>query len=194
MHTPMQSRRRGFSLTETIVTVALVMILAAAFLPNLLASDHRARVQEAALVLEELSDAITTARYDNQDWPGNLSHLSRPITTADQNICGSNYNSGRVNNWDGPYHDRVFPASGLPIGIGTVRDPMTRVVISGNPSGNGAISHVQIFVDSVPEEDALELNRMVDADGSATEGTVQWAGLSGSGLTTVWWTRTVKGC
>lgn len=190
----MRTRRGGFSLTETIVTVALVMILSAAFLPNLLASDSRVRAQETALVLEDLSDAITRARYDNQDWPNRLSHLSRRITTSDTNICGSTYNQGRVNTWDGPYLDRPFPESGLPVGVGTVRNEVGRVVISGNPNGGGAISHLEIFVDGVPEEAALELNRIVDGDGSATAGTLRWDGLSGSGLTTVRWLRTIKGC
>lgn len=199
----MSKQRSGVSLIETLVAVALVVALATAFLPNLLASTDRARSQAAALILEELSDGITTARFDNQDWPSQLSHLTVTITTNDQNICGDTYRPGKVNNWDGPYHHRVFPPTGLPIGIGTVRDTLGRVIISGGGGGpgqggggggGGAISHLKILVDSVPVEDARELNRIVDADDDPAAGTIRWGGVSGSGLTTVEWVRTIKGC
>ena len=189
----MGTRRRGFTLTETLVAVAIMVIMAAAVLPTMVTSDRRALVQEAAIVLEELGDAITRARYDNQDWPANLRHLTIPITTADANICGDTYNNGRVNNWDGPYFDRMFPVGGLPIGIGTVRDAMGRIVLSGNPQSGGSVSHVLIFIDEVEEEDALELDRIVDGDGGAA-GTVRWVAPDASGLTTVTWYRIVKGC
>lgn len=190
----MRTKRCGFTLIETLVTVALVTILAAAFLPNLVDSADRELALRAALTLEELADAITTARFDNQDWPQKLSQLSTPITTADQNICGQNYNNGRVSNWDGPYYPRLFPPSGMPVGIGTVRNLMGRVVLSGNPNSGGAISQVVIFVDGVPEEAALELNGIVDADGSGATGTIRWSAPDASGLTTVSWLRTIKGC
>lgn len=190
----MTTTRSGVSLVETMVAVAMVVILASVFIPNLLASTDRLQVQEAAVKLEELMDAITFMRYDNQDWPQRLSHVSSPITTNDQNICGRTYNQGRVNNWDGPYVDYLFPPAGLPIGIGHVRDLMDREVLSGNPQGGGAISLVRMYVDNVPEELAIELNRIVDADGDATAGTIRWSAAGASGLTTVEWARTVKGC
>lgn len=190
----MESKRSGFSLVETMVAVAMVVILASVFIPSLLASNDRLEVREAAIILEDIQDAISTMRYDNQDWPARLSHVSSPITTADQNICGSAYNPGRVNNWDGPYIDRLFPPTGLPIGIGTVRDQLGREVISGNPNSGGAISLIRMYVDSVPEEKAIELNRIVDGDGDAAAGTIRWGAISGSGLTTVEWARVVKGC
>lgn len=186
--------RSGISLIETVVATAMVLILASVFIPSLLASADRLQVQEAALILEELQDAISTMRYDNQDWPQRLSHVSTRITTSDQNICGNTYVQGRVTNWNGPYIDRLFPPTGLPIGIGTVRDVLGRQVIQGNPNSGGAISLVRMYVDSVPEEFALELNRIVDADDDAAAGTVRWSGISGSGFTTVEWLRIIKGC
>lgn len=199
----MRGSRRGFSLIEVLVAVAVVIVLATALLPNLLASTDRLRVQSTALVLEALSDGISTARFDNQDWPLLLSHLVHGITTNDLNICGSTYRAGTVNNWDGPYYERTFPATGLPTAIGVIRDTLEREIISGGgggpgqgqgQGGGGAVSLLKIVVDSVPEEDARELNRIVDADGDAAAGTIRWTAPSGSGLTTVRWLRTIKGC
>ncbi len=192
----MHIQRSGVSLIETLVAVAIIVVLAVAFIPNLQASTDRMEVRDAAVTIEELMDAILTMRYDNQDWPARLSHVSTPITTSNQNICGDNYNNGRVNNWTGPYVDYIFPTTGLPIGIGHVRDLMEREVISGNPKGGGAISLVRVYVDNVPEELAIELNRIVDGDNDQTAGTIRWAdpAIGGTGLTTVEWVRTIKGC
>lgn len=197
----MLNQRSGVSLIETLVAVSLIVALATAFLPNLLASTDRARAQSSALVLEELTDAITTARFDNQDWPALLSHLTVGITTEDANICGELYRAGKVNNWDGPYHDRVLPSTGLPLPIGTVNDTLVRVIISGDAGppgggggGGGAVALLKIVVEDVAVEDARELNRVVDADDDPAAGTIRWSGLSGGGLTTVEWVRTIKGC
>lgn len=194
----MDTQRSGVSLIETLVAAALLVGLATAFLPNLLASTDRARAQAAALALEGLTDAITAARFDNQDWPHLLSHLTNGISDTDQNICGDTYTQGRVKNWDGPYHDRVFPPTGLPIGIGTVNDTLRREILPGGGGppggGKGSVALLKIVVYDVTVEDARELNRIVDADGSGTEGTVRWETPSESGLTTVQWLRTIKGC
>lgn len=190
----MRTQARGVSLIEVLVAVALLVALATAFLPNLLASTDRARAQSTALVLEDLSDAITDARFDNQDWPSRPSHMAHPITTSDYNICGDTYRPGTVNNWDGPYFHRTFPSTGLPVAIGVVRDSVEREVISGNPRGGGAVSYFKLLVDSVQHEDARELNRIVDADADSAAGTIRWGPISGSGLTTVRWYRVVKGC
>lgn len=169
--------------------MAVILILGAALIPNLAGVLDRGRVDAAAESLAGLVEAMSAMREDNQDWPGQLEHLSRPITTDDTNICGSTYAQGRVNNWAGPYVDRVIPASGVPVGIGVAQNDLIRQVVSGNDG------YLIIEVTGVTVEDAEALNEKVDADGSSTAGTVRWTTPpSAEGLVTLDYLRPIRGC
>src|SRR5688500_16713225 len=113
------SARSGLTLIEIVVVIVVLLILAAAIAPSMLGSLDRERVSTAAETLQDINDAMSEMRKDNQDWPGRLSHLSKAITTSDNNVCGNTYTSGKVSNWGGPYVDRLIPTTGLPVGIGT---------------------------------------------------------------------------
>lgn len=172
---------------EVLVAIVIILILTAALAPTLLGVLDRKRVESARESLDALVTAMTEMRADNQDWPGKLSHLATPITTADRNICGSTYSAGKVGNWGGPYVARVVQSTGFPIAIGTARDSLVRELISGNDA------YLKIQVDSVAQEDATELDKLYDNDGSAG-GTVRWSASSGSGLVTLFFLRPIRGC
>ncbi|HET9426207.1 MAG TPA: hypothetical protein VFO55_12640 [Gemmatimonadaceae bacterium] len=179
--------RAGLTLMEIVVVVIIILILSAALTPTLMGVLDRKRADAAKESLDALVLAISDMRADNQDWPGRLSHLARPITTADRNICGSFYSAGKVSNWAGPYVSRIIPTTGFPIGIGAVQDSLVREMISGNDS------FMKIQVDGVAVEDALTLDRMYDNDGSAA-GTVRWNPPAGDGLVTMFFLRPIRGC
>jgi type II secretory pathway pseudopilin PulG len=188
----MTTQRSGVSLIETIVAMAIVVLLAVAFLPNLVASaDRDAGVEDAASVLQEIMDAVTMARFDNQDWAGEVTQLAYPITTSQQNACGEFYNPGRVNNWDGPYLDMVVPESGMPIGIGVLRNQIGRLVLYGG--GRGQVSELKLVVDGVDPDVALDMSRLVDGHDDPGIDTIRWY-PAGDGTVTLEWVRTVKGC
>ena len=183
----LRRRRSGLTLFEVVVAVLIGLVLTAALTPSLIGVLDRKRVDESKETLDALVSGMTEMRNDNQDWPGKLSHLTTPITTADKNICGANYAAGKVSNWAGPYLSRVVPTTGFPIGIGSVRDSLVRQLISGNDS------YVEIQVDSVKAEDAAELDRLYDNDGAAA-GTVRWGATSATGQVTLLFLRPIRGC
>lgn len=178
----------GFGLIEVIIAVAIMMLLAATVLPNLMGVFDRARVDNAEKSLKALIDGMSEMRADNQDWPGRLSHLVTPITTADLNICGSTYPVGKVGNWGGPYLDRLIPSTGVPVAIGIAQNQLVREVISGNDA------YLIIQVSGVTEEDAQQLNLQVDADNSFTSGTVVYSAAGPDGLVTLSYRRPIRGC
>ena len=185
------SARSGLTLIEIVVVIVVLLILAAAIAPSIMGSLDRERVSTAANTLQEITDAMSEMRKDNQDWPGRLSHLSSPITTSDKNVCGNSYTSGKVGNWGGPYIDRVIPSTGLPVGIGTARDTVYRSALSGQDA------LLTIEITSVQQDDALSLNTTVDNDGDVagrTTGTIQWSTTSSEGLVTVLYYRPIRGC
>jgi type II secretory pathway pseudopilin PulG len=184
---PSSRRRAGLTLIEVVIAVLIVLVLTAALAPSLIGVLDRQRVADARETLDALVSGMSDMRKDNQDWPSALSQLTVPITTGDKNLCGNNYTATRVSNWSGPYLSRVMPATGLPIGIGTVRDTLVREVINGNDA------YAKIQVDSVKTEDAIELDKLYDNDGSAA-GTVRWGAASAAGQVTLFVLRPVRGC
>jgi len=59
--TPANSRARGFSLVETVVTISIIAVIAAFATPSMTATMARHRVQDAA---SDLSAALLKARAD----------------------------------------------------------------------------------------------------------------------------------
>lgn len=187
--------RRGVSLIEIAVAVVVIVLLSAAVSPSVVRTLDRERVETTIYELFKIADGLHTMRTDNQDWPERLTHMSAPINTSQRNICGDLYNNGRVNNWEGPYLDRVVPAGGLPIGIGVAQDSMIRNPPLATGRAGSAHADMIIVIDSVTEEDAIELNRKLDGDGSATAGAVRWTVVNATtGMTKVQYVRPIKGC
>jgi type II secretory pathway pseudopilin PulG len=185
----LRGKRAGISLVEVIVALALLLIMTVAVMPSLAGTRDRDRVLAAAAELDEIMFAMGNMRSDNQDWPGRISHLSYPITTSDVNVCGGTYPNGKVNNWDGPYLARVVPPTGLELGIGVAQDSLVRQVLTGQHA------LMLLEIDGVSEEDAIELNRLLDADGSATGGAIRWTITdAASGMARVQLARPIKGC
>jgi prepilin-type N-terminal cleavage/methylation domain-containing protein len=179
--------RRGLTLVEVVVTVAIILILTAALAPSMAGVLDRKRVESAKESIDALVTAMSEMRSDNQDWPSRLSHLSTPIVTGDQNICAANYSTGKISGWAGPYLSRTVPTTGIPIGIGTVQNVLVREIISGNDS------YLKIQVNDVTEEDAIALDALYDNDGS-TGGTIRWGSPSATGQVTMFALRPIRGC
>ncbi len=184
-------RRPGLTLIEIVVVIAVLLILAVAVTPSMITNLNRDRVSTAVETFQDLTEAMSEMRKDNQDWPGKLSHLARPITTSDRNVCGVTYASGKVSNWGGPYLDRSVPSTGLPLSIGVAKDTLYRSALSGQ---DGLLT---MEVPSVSQEDALAVNASVDNDGDVagrTTGTVQWSTTDAEGLVTLFYYRPIRGC
>ncbi|MGQ0813176.1 MAG: prepilin-type N-terminal cleavage/methylation domain-containing protein [Gemmatimonadota bacterium] len=182
--------RAGLTLVEVIVVIVVSVILAAAIVPSLIGALDRERVQASVDAMQGVTDAMSELRQDNQDWPGRISHLSAPITTSMTNVCGNTYTTGRVTNWAGPYLDRVVPSTGVPIGIGVLKDTTYRSFVTGN---DGLLT-MEIL--NVTLEDARGLNTTVDGDGDVagqTIGTVRWSAPV-NGMVTTYYYRPIRGC
>lgn len=188
-------RRPGLSLIEVVVALVILLTLAAAVLPGVIRPSERERMHTAISELQGIIDAMQTMRSDNQDWPLRLNHLSTPITTQNRNICGATYAAGKAKNWKGPYLDRVVPPTGLDIGIGVAQDSMVRVPAAGSGPGGSQIGATIILINGVTREDAVELNRQLDADADSADGGVRWTVTDQeSGMVQVQYVRPIKGC
>jgi prepilin-type N-terminal cleavage/methylation domain-containing protein len=179
--------RAGFTLVEVLAVLAILMVVAAAVVPALIGGLDRSRINETASSLAGIGGAVDLMYRDTGRYPGQLSHLTTPITTGQQHLCGGNYTAAEVANWAGPYLNRQLPATGLPLPIGVAQNA---VVLMTPPPG----THLGVVVNGVSEEDAVALNRKVDADGSAAAGAVRWTTPPVDGVVTVTYVIPVRAC
>lgn len=180
------------------ITVVLVIVLGMAALvtPALMGRIDHARVEAAAESLESIRTAIHDPRRGGGSFrqhvgvfPSKVSHLTRQITLSDRNSCGTAYTSAETSGWRGPYLNRTVPATGLPIGIGIVRDTLPR-----DPSTGGTAPVIRVRVDSVIIEDAAALDLLVDGVRDSTAGSVRWGALDADRFVVLDYLLPLKNC
>lgn len=190
----------GFTVVELLVTLFIVVVMAVVITPSIVAARDTARVVSSERWLEDLANAIhnpdSTAgsfRVDIGRYPGALAHLSRHIQNGELNGCGREYRPGDIipDKWRGPYVNRVVDAAGFPIGIGIVRNQLSR-----DDPFSVRNSILRIHVDDVHLEDAVALDARVDLSDGPAGGTVQWDPTSADvdGFMTVDYLMNVSGC
>ena len=77
----MRNKEKGFSLIELLIVVAIILIIAAIAIPNLLRSKMAANEASAVGSLRTLNTACVTYSTTYGGYPANLSNLG-PATTA----------------------------------------------------------------------------------------------------------------
>lgn len=151
--------------------------------------------------------------------PLQISHLTTPITDVNtvncplcRNSCGfgpapaslSLYTGDNDDGWDeepGPFYSRdVVPGVGFRLSIGFVRDTLIREPLTPTPfnatAATRAYGLLKVQIDNVSFADAQELNALVDADNSATTGTIRWTATPDAEgmLSSIFWTIPISGC
>lgn len=184
----MRMGRGGFSLMETMISVAVMVAVSAIVMPNVSQSLDGMKVQESGSSLSGWEDAIQAFKDDVRHYPSQNTQLTRRVTdwsSLDADLCGHKYPNGHSSRWSGPYIQAVFPANGLPISIGTMR----------NQLGYDAVNdQVILYVDQVHLRDAVALNDLLDGELDRTgaapylvnrSGRVQWATANSKDLFTL---------
>lgn len=179
--------RRGFSLIEILVGLAIVVVVATVVTPNLVGLLDRARIDRAAASLENMGEAIGTFEEDVNRAPSALTHLVEPISPDQESSCGKSYPPGLANRWAGPYLNRLVPATGVPVAIGSVLPEIEQV-------GNGSGSALRLTIVAVAHEDAIELERRTDGDEDPTGGAIRYTAPDAEGLVTLYYHLPVRGC
>lgn len=174
--------RRGFTLVELLVVLAIGTLLAAVVIPSLIGSVDQSRVEESAESLGGVADAVASMRKDMGQYPQLLTHLSDPVTSAHTGLCGASYADPSL--WTGPYLNRTIPTTGLPLPIGTADN------VLGYTAGPPLL---WINLPGVRHEDARALDRRVDADGDSVGGAIRWGSVV-SGLVDLSYVIPVRPC
>ncbi len=157
----MRNSRKGFSLIELLIVVAIILIIAAIAIPNLLRSKMAANEASAVGSLRTINTACITYSTIYGQYPPTLASLGPPgaggsatATTADQidSVLASGTKSGYVFTYAA-----VAGAGGLNQTYTIVADPSTRGttgqrgfftdqsgVIRANPTGTADVTSTPI--------------------------------------------------
>jgi prepilin-type N-terminal cleavage/methylation domain-containing protein len=100
--------RRGFTLPEILVTVAVISVLAAAVIPTV--TGQLGKGDAGAIVgdVGSIRTAISNFSTDTRAYPLHMSDLDTAIVTTaathnDSTLCNGLYTATQTSNWKGPY-------------------------------------------------------------------------------------------
>ena len=126
----MSSKQRGFSLIELLIVVAIILIIAAIAIPNLIHSKMSANEASAVGSLRTLDVAAITYSTTYGGYPHSLANFGpgNPATSASSDLIDSVLASGTKTGYSFVYTPGVMDASGnvltysitgQPISVGT---------------------------------------------------------------------------
>jgi general secretion pathway protein G len=85
-----RKNRRGFTLTEVLLVLAIIGVIAAMVVPNLIGNQQRANISAAKLTIKAMEDAVKNYAIGNGgEFPqGSREEVLTMLTTATQDSTG----------------------------------------------------------------------------------------------------------
>ena len=179
MHEPAHApTRNGFTISELLVTITVVAILASAFMSNVTWQVNDAGQDHLGKEAKQIRAAVEQFVSDVRRYPATVQQVAVPITTRENALTTtghSHYTAADVARWKGPYLRKDS--------IGATRTKasafeQTFEIDTLLPSGSASVSGGQRYVvlkAVVPRSDSLSilrLDRRVD-DGDLTTGAMR---------------------
>ncbi len=91
-HNSIRARRLGFTLTEVLLVLAIIGVIAAMVVPNLIGNQQKANIQAAKLTIKSMEDAVNQYAIGNAgEFPqGSRDEVITLLTTVTQDADGRN--------------------------------------------------------------------------------------------------------
>lgn len=173
------SKRRGFTLPEVLVTLAIVATLAAVLIPSLNNQLSKGDAGRLTSDLVAIQTAVGAFVSDVRRYPADLTDLeTRPV--GENDLLNAPFGSVLVAKWRGPYLSKeLSTGGGMPTGYGAT--------ISGNFSKDAvynAIDYLKISVGPITEAEFNNIDQIIDESASSSSGQLRFDGTSISGTAT----------
>jgi prepilin-type N-terminal cleavage/methylation domain-containing protein len=160
------TRRRGFTMAEIIIALAIMTIASVIVVPTLVSKIRSANTSALAQTLSAMNLSVFEYKKAVTVYPSALSVLSIAPTTSTVDLCGTTAIGSNANSWRGPYTTREVLSTGIRIGDAQIQNTPRRTT-SGTP-------YLIIDVAAVEQKVADELEAQFDATTSSTTGTIRW--------------------
>ena len=154
--------KRGFSLPEVLVAVAMVGVLAAVVLPSVVGQISKGEISRVVQDLQAVETGASLFRSDVGRWPRQLEDLVEVPNADDLSLSGTAYGTGNdpLTTWNGPYLSRGSAGIGLTTSLGGVFEldyPGTFRLGTWNGS-----EFVVIAIENITEAQAEEISLAID--------------------------------
>lgn len=164
--------RRGFSMMEILVALAIIAALTAVLVPALAGKLRDSRTTAISQTLLGLSQGIAEFKRATTRYPGSLTLLTTAPTSESPDICGNILSTIPASLWRGPYSSREILSEGISMGDAVIQASLSRVV-----SGTS----IWLMIDSKDVENASASDLEASLDGGAPDaGTGTIRSTSGS--------------
>jgi prepilin-type N-terminal cleavage/methylation domain-containing protein len=161
-----RSKKRGFSLGEILVAVAIVAVLAAVVLPSIGSQLNKGDNGRVESDLTAIQSGIQQFLADVRRYPASLQQLFVLITTSDKGIDGVVYTTAQVNRWRGPYVTKDTMGAGA-TGFGQ------RITATFVDTTVTAQKWMMVVVPGIDTINAVEIDAAMD-DGKTATGQIRW--------------------
>ncbi len=190
--------RRGFTLPEVLVTIAIIAVLAAVVVPAVLNQVSKGDTAALAGDVGALRTAITSFTTDTRHYPRTIGDLITKPAATDSDIFGTAYGAGAVAGWKGPY----FPTSQNVAGAGVYTSSAFNLTIDNvfivPAAGNSNFITLSFGGTGVTPTNVATLDRLYDSgNGVVPAGTGtgcnSTTGTTGNAAGNIRWTESTSG-
>lgn len=163
--------RRGFTLAETLVTVAIVAVLAAIVVPAVTQQIGKGDTNQVTGTLAGLQTAITSYVSDVRRFPRHVKQLQVAPAGGDSANPSGLLNAAQAAGWKGPYLQTTMTTNdSTPLGYGLFVKNSMRV------AGNQLILRIE---GSTSEALFIQLDAEIDQGTGLSAGLLQWTAAGG---------------